>query len=284
MTKAEIREKGLKTFKTKKVKIDDIEINYAEAGKGKCVVLVHGWTNNWIGMIPLGLELYKNYRVIIPDLPGYGDSGRLENYSFEIQADYLKKFLEKIKVKKPVIAAHSMGAYIISKLYSKYPVFADKLVLIGAMFNKNNKTKGLKIQNLIFKIAREFEIGQSLIKKIIDTDTYSMITSKLINMYEFNRDNVIVFGKEGKLKMSKKVYVDMGYDISKTNVDELISNNLIPIQLIFGDHDKLTNVEHARNILANKGNYQFDTVEKAGHVVTVEKPKELALKMIKFIG
>lgn len=272
MNAAKIKSKGIKTFQTKKIKVGEIEINYAEAGRGKTLILVHGWTNNWTGFIPIGLKLKDKYKVIILDLPGYGDSGRLPKYDFDIQANYLKMFLEKLKIIKPMLIGHSMGTYVVSTLYSKYPNIAENIILIAPVFRHNNKTKRLKMAEWLFKAAKKMRWSTRVIRGIVNTYQFSYFTSRYVNMYKFDKSLVDTYGIEGKRKVTDTAYMDLGVEIAKTNVDDLIVNNKIPIGLIFGKYDRLTNAKVAHNLLDNKGKYRIETVNNAGHLVTVEKP------------
>ncbi len=274
MDAAKIKSKGIKTFQVIKIKIGKIKINYAEAGQGKPMVLVHGWTNNWVGFIPIGVLLQKKYRVIIVDLPGYGDSDLLPKYNFEIQAKYLYEFIKALKLEKPILIGHSMGTYIVSKLYSLYPDLAENIILLSPMFRHNNKTARLKVTEWFFRVTKKIGWSKKMIKKIVDTHRYSYLTSKYINMYKFDKSIVDAYGIEGKRKMSVGAYMDMGIEIAKTNIDDLIPDNKIPINLIFGKYDRLTNANTAKYLLNNKGQYHFIVINDAGHLITVEKPVE----------
>jgi abhydrolase domain-containing protein 6 len=57
----------------KEIKIDDHNIVYLEGGQGPTILLLHGYTgdkDNWIKFAPY---LTKDYHVVIPDIPGYGE-------------------------------------------------------------------------------------------------------------------------------------------------------------------------------------------------------------------
>ncbi|MBI2464567.1 alpha/beta hydrolase [Candidatus Shapirobacteria bacterium] len=270
--------KGAKVaiFKEAEVKVGDTVIHYATSGKGRPLVFVHGWTNNWKGFIPMARYLYKEYQFIGVDLPGFGDSDRLDSYNLRNQADYLAGFIKSMKIKKPVVVGHSMGAYVVSTFYSRHPKVASHIILIAPMFLKNNKTAMVKVMGVMYRLLRKSKLAMSAVKRIVDTKRYTYFTAKHINMYKFDKKIIDETGFEGKLKASKEVYVDMGMAISKTHIDDLIENNTIPIDLIFGKFDKLTNATQARKLLDGRGKYHIEEVDEAGHVLTVEKPEETA--------
>jgi pimeloyl-ACP methyl ester carboxylesterase len=284
MNQARLKQRGEELFKTSSVEVKGIKINYAEAGQGKAVIAVHGWTNNWLGFVPVGCFLHDRYKIISIDLPGFGDSGRLPKYNLELQAEYLYEFIKKLKIDKPIIMGHSMGTYVVAKFCQMHPDIARKIILISPMLNRNNKTKRLRMTKWFFLLIQRQNLMKTLWKRIIDTDRYSYFTAKYINMYKYDKQTVEIFGFEGKKKVSKEALVDMGVEIAKTNIDDLIVDNATPIQFIFGKYDKLTNIRQARKLFLGKGKYRFDEINNAGHVVTVEKPEEVANKIDGFVS
>ena len=285
MVKDNIKIPGSEKFREKKAKVGEIEINYAEAGTGNAqtIVAVHGWTNNWTGFIPVGLELKEKYRVILMDLPGYGDSGRLKKYSVEIEADYVKKFTEKLELKNYYLMGHSMGTFVVAKFLEKYPKAAKGAVMIGAVFRKGNKEKILKIWKKFYSLANKSRKLEGWLKRVVDYDWYSHLTSKYVNMYRYDREIVQNYGIIGKKKMSKEVYVQLGAEITGEDIERMIGKNEVPILLIYGKYDKLCGLEQAKRALEGKGSYQFAEVDEGGHIVTVERPKEVAEEIKRFI-
>jgi pimeloyl-ACP methyl ester carboxylesterase len=95
---------------------------YKVTGKGKAVVLVHGFIEEgsmWNDTVKL---LAKNYKVIVPDLEGFGSSPLLsKKLSMEHYADALYAVLQEEKINKCVMLGHSMGGYIALHFAEKYP-------------------------------------------------------------------------------------------------------------------------------------------------------------------
>ena len=127
-------------------KIKDLNINYVQYGKGKDIILLHGWGQNIKMMEPLGQNLCDNARITILDLPGFGSS-EIPKFAYTINdyTEFLHEFLESLDIKKPILIGHSFGGRIAINYASMYDV--DKLVLFGSPFIVR-ETNGLKVKVL----------------------------------------------------------------------------------------------------------------------------------------
>lgn len=97
-------------------------IAYYEWGKGKPVVLLHGFCEThevWNKLID---PLSKDYRVITPDLPGFGKSPLPEGpLTIELVATKLSDWLKKIVNEPVVLLGHSLGGYITLAFADNHP-------------------------------------------------------------------------------------------------------------------------------------------------------------------
>ena len=89
------------------------KVSYTDHGKGRVVVLLHGFLgskNIWKSTID---NLSKSYRVIAIDLPRHGETPCFGYaHSIELMAKCVKTVLDKLRLKKYVIIGHSMGGYV----------------------------------------------------------------------------------------------------------------------------------------------------------------------------
>ena len=128
--------------------INHVNINYVDYGEGEnTVVLLHGWGQNIEMMKPIGDKLKKNNRVIIVDLPGFGQSSEPDNiWTMYDYTNCINKLLKSLKVNNPIMIGHSFGGKISLIYASLYKV--DKLILFGSPFKKEIKKLSLKTKIL----------------------------------------------------------------------------------------------------------------------------------------
>ena len=93
--------------------IDGLQIHYLDEGSGSPVLLLHGWGCNCGHWAPLTEALKESHRVIVPDIPGFGESSEPpEVWGIEEYATFFEKFMKAIGVEYPAIAGHSNGGRI----------------------------------------------------------------------------------------------------------------------------------------------------------------------------
>ena len=100
-----------------KTVIDGLTVNYLDEGQGIPVVLLHGWGCNSSHWAPVTAALQENHRVIVPDVPGFGESSEPpEVWGTAQYADFFSKFFAELGLEKPVVAGHSNGGRIAIEL------------------------------------------------------------------------------------------------------------------------------------------------------------------------
>ncbi len=124
----------------------DTTCSYADEGNGATtLVLIHGFSEDSSVWTDFRKHFSKNYRVLVPDLPGYGKSALPKQpLTIEWMADFVFAILEKEKIINPVIIGHSMGGYITLALAEKHPVLPQKIGLFHshAFADDEEKKKG----------------------------------------------------------------------------------------------------------------------------------------------
>ena len=102
--------------------INGLKLGYEDFGSGPAVVLIHGF--------PLGRQMWRpqveplvdaGYRVILPDLRGFGTSEAGSGASMSDYADDLIALLDFIGVDKAVIGGMSKGGYVLFNMLERYP-------------------------------------------------------------------------------------------------------------------------------------------------------------------
>jgi pimeloyl-ACP methyl ester carboxylesterase len=121
--------------------IDGKEVFCRDSGSGKPVMLVHGFGEDgtiWENQVP---ALEKQFRVIIPDLPGSGRSALTDDVSMEGMAEVLKQVLDELGITSCVMIGHSMGGYVALAFAEKYDEYLQALGLFHSTSFADNEEK-----------------------------------------------------------------------------------------------------------------------------------------------
>ncbi len=109
-------------------------VHYEVLGRGRPVVLVHGWIGSWRYWIPTMQQLHLKYRVYALDLFGYGDSGKNpEKYHIDYQVAMLDEFMKQLAIPKAAFIGHALGAMIVAEFARRFQEQkVPRLLLVSA--------------------------------------------------------------------------------------------------------------------------------------------------------
>jgi 2-hydroxymuconate-semialdehyde hydrolase len=122
----------------KTLRLDGLEINYHDVGDREPLLLIHGsgpgvsaWAN-WRGVIP---ELSRHFRVIAPDMAGFGYTKVAEGHVFNVDTwiAQVVSLMDALGIAKAHVLGNSFGGGIALHFARRHPKRVDKLVLMGAV-------------------------------------------------------------------------------------------------------------------------------------------------------
>lgn len=138
--------------------IDGVRVHYQEAGDENAppLILIHGFISSNLVWSDVFLPLADaGFRVIAPDLPGYGYSDKPDRaeYTIESQARAVLALMDRLGVEKAMVVGASYGGAIAATMALDYPERVERLILVGAVANDEPKKK------LLLRISRWPLIG-----------------------------------------------------------------------------------------------------------------------------
>ncbi|MCR2043108.1 alpha/beta fold hydrolase [Anaerosalibacter massiliensis] len=142
-----------------KVKIEGLNIYYIVEGKGRNVLLLHGWGANIDTMMPIFNLLKNNFKVYAMDFPGFGKSEEpKETYGVYDYGRITKKFIDEMGMDEVILIGHSFGGRVSIVLSSRYKDLVSKMVLIDSAgiiprrsFKYHLKVYSFKVLKCLYK-------------------------------------------------------------------------------------------------------------------------------------
>jgi len=249
------------------IRIGDHDWTYLEGGEGPPVLLLHGFDANknvWVGF---ARQLLPNYHVVIPDLPGWGESTRLDSadYGIAAQAARLSEFVTALKLPPVNIAGNSMGGHIAGIFAARYPQQVTSLALLdsaGVHFKPND-------------FARRVYAGENP----FNVDTPQQLDALLTLV--FAHPPQIPAGIKQEIvarNIASHAFFQKVLDqIGKGDLAFLLENELGKIQaptlIIWCRADQLLDVSSVEVLQKGLAHSQTELFEGCGHVPMMELPQ-----------
>lgn len=114
-----------------RIRLNGTTIHCAVAGSGEPVVLLHGWPQTWYAwrkVIPL---LASKYTVIVPDMPGFGDSAHpASGYDKKTIASTLRELIKSLGHERIRLVGHDMGGQVAYAYAAQWPQEVSHLTIL----------------------------------------------------------------------------------------------------------------------------------------------------------
>jgi pimeloyl-ACP methyl ester carboxylesterase len=264
---------------SKFINVDGHSIHYTKQGKGKPLILSHGFAGSiytWRDLIPL---LTDHYTVYAYDILAFGLSDKPAdgNYDMKSHGDMIIGFMDALKLPSAALVGHSMGGVIIGYAALTAPSRVDALVMIEPGFY--NKAGPAFLSYLFFPLdrlmTRQF-YTRNMRKILLEGSFYdkSLITEEVIDAY------MIATRTPGALEAMTQMMKTVGVK-QYPGVTEKISR---PTLLVWGKRGPAPLAEAAGLINQEIKGSKLVTVEESGHYIQEEQPEELAKIIRDFLG
>ena len=244
-----------------KITINSLETNYLERGNGVPFLILHGWGSSSEKWLKEAEIISKNsFKVIIPDLPGFGESDKLTlPWTINDYVKWFEDFTKQLDVQDFYLLGHSFGGALAAKIAVKYPQRAQKLFLVAAAIIRE-KTAQKKILVKVAKLVKIFSF---------------------LPLYNFFRKAVYKF----IIRESDYVYTEGIMKETYLNiVGEDILHHLhfinVPTIIIWGEKDKSTPIEDGKLINEKIKNSKLIILPGADHLLHKTMPEALSAEIL----
>ncbi len=279
------QERAWAGMETKRVKVGDIDWAYSEGGPaGKpTILLVHGLAGSRDNWNRVARYLTPYYHVIIPDLPGQGDSKVPADFDYSLPnlTEKLRRFAEAIKIENNLnVAGHSMGGSIALLYAAQYPVDAKSLFLVdSAGVFKSANTPYLKdpttLRSMIVSKPGDFDRltkiamnMQPFIPKELKEAQEKLMISQAGNTAKLIEQLIIM----------SKLFTPDSFAIAARSIDQ-------PVLIAWGEKDQIINVEAATELKGLLKNAQDPIILKGvGHMPILEQEQLLIKPYLDFLA
>lgn len=259
-------------MKEKFVKIDENKIRYLDTGSGDSLVLVHGLgasAERWEYVIPL---FKKRYRVIVPDLIGFGYSDKpMVDYTQEFFSDFLGKFLQEIQIERPIMIGSSLGGQVIAE-YASNNNSIKKLILTSPSGTTKTSTPALDAYIMAALYPNENSAKNAFeMMSIPDQEIAPEIITGFIERMKLPNAKMAFMSTLLGLRNAKKI---------TTKLKSITA----PTMIIWGALDPVIPIKHADSFVAAIKDCRFFRMDGCGHTPYVDDPESFARVAMEFLA
>lgn len=256
------------------VQINDLQLAYTDTGIGRPIVLIHGYPFNrslWNEQIA---ALSNSYRVIAPDLRGFGDSEASDQAAMNDYAHDVASLLDHLEIPRAAIGGLSMGGYVALAFYKQFRSRVRALVLADTRAQADTEEgKQTREQQAQKALAEGMAgIADAMLPKLLTPET----VSKRPEIVKRVRDMMLKTKPQGAAAALRGM-------AERDDQTELLAKIAVPTLIVVGSEDQITPVADSEKMHQAIAGSRLVVLEKAAHVSNLEQTEQFNEALLDFL-
>lgn len=248
-------------------------VHYEVYGRGKPVILLHGWLGSWGLWQETMAYLGQYYRTYALDFWGFGESGR-KQASFTVQ-DYVSmvsQFMDQLGIIRAPLVGHSMGGTVSLKVCIDHPEKVSKVVVIGSPINGSSLALLLKLAGipwiafLVHNMMWALKLGIRIASPIVTSDPR---WSEMMDR-DLSRTTLESFFKSIAT-------------LRRTNLIPDLGAVQVPVLGMYGRKDVIVHPDQWQPLQQGVSTAQIERFDQAGHFIMLDEPQRFMQTLHNFL-
>ena len=263
----------------KSIQAGDTRWSYYEGGQGPTMVLLHGYAADKNVWLKVAQRLSPHFHLIIPDLPGWGDSSRIAggDYDIDAEAARLDTFMQALGLRSVTLIGHSMGGAVAGVYAAEHPQTVNRLVLVDA-FGLKQKENDFDRQALAGPNPFDYD----------DRAGFARATALAFDQPPHPPGRFVdVFIRRNK---RDRAFLDRTFDALRQpsqylSVQQRLDKLTMPVMGLWCRDDKIVDIsalDNLRDGLVNAAAISTTTLTGCNHMPMLEKPEQTAQVLTAF--
>lgn len=253
---------------------DQGNLHYEVYGRGRPVILLHGWLGSWgLWQETMGF-LGQHYRTYALDFWGFGESGKKrDSYLVTDFVSLVDQFMEYMGIQRAPLVGHSMGGTVSLSVALRYPQRAEKVVIIGSPI-----------------------VGSSLALPLIFAG-YRPIAFALFSLFPAFRAAMRIASPT--ICRDPRFPDMMDRDLSKTTLESFLTSIAslrrtdlrpdlhrvsAPVMGMFGHRDNIVSPRQWKPLLEGAPHARIERFPTAGHFIMLDEPPAFQQTLLEFLN
>lgn len=260
--------------------VGDTRWSYYAGGDGPTLVLLHGIATDNGLWLPVAQQLGAHFRLVIPDLPGWGKSSRLAggNYDIDAQAARLQAFLQALGLQHVVLVGQGTGGAIAGVVAAQHPREVAGLVLIDSFGLKSKPTafdRALQAGNDPYAFDNRKQFHKALATAFAQPPT---VPERIADVY--------IARNKAARAFTKDVLSQLRAPAQTLALQHRLAQLDMPVLAIWGRDDTIVDLsalDALRSGLIHARSISTSVINHCGHLPPLEQPATVAQVITTFL-
>ena len=232
-------------------------VHYETWGRGKPLLLLHGWLGSWRYWMSTMEALATDYRAYAFDFWGFGDTAKDKSlYNIISYVRLLDDFMDEMGIESAPVVGHSVGGAVGIIYASRRPERVERLVLVDAPLQAS----------AIHPRLRSF--SNPVASQLVWHSDADSAIKKLLSSYRITHDEVC---REAS-KTDPDAISESMRSLAPIDLEEELRRIRVPVLTIFGSEDPVVNVSQASVIQTISRRSRAIVMETLQHFPMLEDP------------
>lgn len=259
----------------KHARIPGFDIAYLEGGHGDPLLLIHGFGADKDHFTRVSAYLTDRYRVIIPDLPGFGESSKPDDvtYTIDEQVERVRAFARQLGIDRMDLGGNSMGGFIALTYAAKHPDEVTSLWLLAPAGTEAAFDSELR------RLIEETGDNILLMKDPEDFDRTRDFVMSRHPWVPHSVAEVLAHRAADDYLLHKRIFDEIA---AGPSLESYVTRIDLPALVVWGKQDRALNPKGADVLKAMMPNARVILMDHMGHLPMIEAPAETARDYLRF--
>jgi pimeloyl-ACP methyl ester carboxylesterase len=249
-------------------------VHYETVGRGKPVILLHGWLGSWGCWLGTMEALSSRYRAYALDFWGFGESDkRRESYNVVDFVALADQFMERLGIQSAPVIGHSMGGTVALNLTLDRPNRVEKVAVVGSPIDGRSLNVFLKLAGypwvafLVWNSPALLRMGIKLLAPWIAanwSEWYKLLMRDLS-------------------KMTLESFLWSINSLHYTNLQPRLGRLRVPVLGVYGNGDKIVNPRQAE-LLRAIPSARVEMLSGSRHFPMLDEPERFNSILLSYLS
>jgi 3-oxoadipate enol-lactonase len=237
-------------------------VNAAQSGKGPPLFLFHSLLSDRASFDAIAPDLSRSFRVIVPELPGFGGSQTISGGLAEVADRMAEAVKDGAGGEESIVLGNGYGGFVALQMAIRHPKIASKLILAdcGAAFSEDGR-EAFRNMAAASKVKGLAAITDVAMRRLFAP------------AFQEQHPDLMRGRREAFLSTDPDVFRAACGALAELNLRPELANVTIPVLVLVGEHDEATPPPMSHELAAGLPNAHLKIISGCAHVPQLQSPE-----------